>query len=121
MMWRGRSFGVMTVFLLLVIVFCVKGTVVSRESDERRKKNCYYAVLEQEYRDRTRRLLEEQGLRNCGINIKWVADVDGSREYTIFLYHKKLNRMTEREKSALTDMLTEIEFQNETCSFRYKL
>ena len=117
----GKLFGAVTVLLLLVIIFCVKGTVTSRESDERGKRNRYYAVLEQEYRVRTRQLLEEQGLKDCGINIRWVADTDGSREYTIFLHHRKLNRMTEEEKSVLQDMLTEVEFQEEECSFLYKL
>lgn len=121
MRMRGKLFGVVTVLLVLVIVFCVRGTVISKESDERRKKNRHYEVLEQEYLDRTRQLLEEQGLRDCGINIKWVADVDGTREYTILLYHKRLKRMTEEEKSVLTDMMAEMEFQDEACSFLYEL
>lgn len=121
MRMRGKLFEVVTVLLVLVVVLCVKGTVTSKESDARGKKNRYYAVLEQGYRDRTRQLLEEQGLRDCGINIRWVADVDGSREYTILLHHRKLNRMTEEEKSVLTDMLAEMEFQDEACSFLYEL
>ena len=119
MRMREKLFGVVTVLLVLVIVFCIKGTVTSKEGDELGKKNHYYAVLEQEYLDRTRQLLEEQGLRDCGVNIRWVADVDGSREYTILLHHRKLNRMTEEEKSVLTDMMAEMEFQDEACSFCY--
>lgn len=118
---RGKLFGAVTVLLVLVIIFCVKGTVTSGESSERGDRNRNYAILEQEYRDRTRQLLEEQGLRDCGINIRWVADVDGNREYTILLYHRKLDRMTDEEKSVLTDMLAEMEFQDETCSFLYEL
>ena len=121
MRMRGKLFGVVTVLLVFIIVFCVKGTVTSKESDERGKKNRYYAVLEQEYLDRARQLLEEQGLRGCGVNIRWVANVDGSREYTILLHHRKLNRMTEEEKLVLTDMLVEMEFQDEACSFLYEL
>lgn len=118
---RGKLFGVLTVILVLIIVFCVKGTVLSRESVERGKKNHYYAVLEREYLDRTQQLLEEEGLKGCGVNLRWVSDGDGSREYTILLHHRKLNRMSEEEKSVLTDMLTEMEFQDEACSFRYEL
>ena len=121
MRMRGKIFGVVTVLLVFIIVFCVKGTVTSKESDGRGKKNRYYAVLEQEYLDRARQLLEEQGLRGCGVNIRWVANVDGSREYTILLHHRKLNRMTEDEKLVLTDMLAEMEFQDEVCSFLYEL
>lgn len=116
---RGKLFGVLTVILVLVIVFCIKGTVMSRENDARGKINRHYAVLEQEYRDRTRRLLEEQGLGNCGVNIRWVDEGDGSREYTVLLHHRRLDRMTEEEKSVLTDMLVEMEFHDEACSFSY--
>lgn len=121
MCMRGILFGAATVLLVLTLGLCVKGTVTSEESDERGKRNHYYAVLEKEYRDRTRQLLEEQGLRDCGINIRWVADADGSREYTILLCHRRLNRMTEEEKSALACMLAEVEFQDEACSFIYEL
>lgn len=119
MRMKGKTFGVLTVLLVLIIVFCVKGTVTSRESAESGKKNHYYAVLEQAYLDRTQQLLEEQGLRDCGVNLRWVAEADGSREYTILLHHRKLNRMTEQEKSVLADMLAETEFQDEACSFCY--
>ena len=116
---KGKTFGALTVVLVLIIVFCVKGTVASRESAVCGKKNHYYAVLEQEYLDRTKQVLEEQGLRDCGVNLRWVADGDGSREYTMLLHHRKLNRMTEEQKSVLTDMLIEVEFQDEACSFYY--
>lgn len=119
MRMRGKTFGVLTVILVLIIVFCVKGTVMSREDSERGKQNHYYAALEQEYLDRTQQLLEEQGLKNCGVNVQWVTDGDGSREYTILLHHRKLDRMTQEEKSVLQDMLTEMEFRDESTSFRY--
>lgn len=119
MRMRGKTFGVLTVILVLIIVFCVKGTVMSRENAEHGKQNHYYAALEQEYLDRTQQLLEEQGLKNCGVNVKWVTDGDGSREYTILLHHRKLDRMTQEEKLVLQNMLTEMEFRDESTSFRY--
>lgn len=116
---RGKLFGVLTVILVLIIVFCIKGTVMSRENNEREKINRHYAVLEQEYRERTREILEEQGLGNCGVNIRWVDEGDGSREYTVLLHHRRLDCMTEEEKFVLTDMLAEMEFHDEACSFSY--
>ena len=116
---RGKLFGVLTVILVLIIVFCIKGTVMSRENDARGKINRHYAVLEQKYRDRTKQLLEEQGLKNCGVNIRWVNEGDGSREYTVLIHHRKLDRMTEEEKSVLTDMLADMEFHDKVCSFSY--
>lgn len=121
MQMRGKVFGAVTVLFVLIIIFCVKGTVMSRESNESARENHYYAALEQEYLERTRQLLEEEGLRNCGVNLRWVADGDGTREYTVLLHHRKLDRMSEEEKSILIMMLSKMEFRDEACSFQYEL
>lgn len=118
---RGKIFGALTIMLVLIIVFCVKGTVMSREEDGRGWENHYYADLEQKYIDNTRQLLQEEGLKNCGVNLRWVTDENGNREYTILLHHRRLNRMSEEKKTILTDLLSEIEFRDEKCSFYYVL
>ena len=116
---RGKGFGILTVILVLIIVFCVKATVMSRESTTGSKNNRYYAVLEEEYLNRARQLLEEEGLCNCGVDLRWVADVDGTREYTMILHHRYLECMSAQEMAELTDRLTEAEFQDDVCSFSY--
>lgn len=116
-----KGFGIITVLLILVIIFCVKETVMSKESAERAKQNHYFAVLEQDYLERTRMLLDEEGYGNCGINLTRVTYEDGRREYTVLLHHRKLERMSSEEKLDLESMLSQIEFQNETCSFCYEL
>ena len=119
MLMRRKWFCILTVLLVLVTVFCIKGTVTSRESDNCDRQSRYYVALEQEYLDRTRLLLAEEGFRDCGVNIRWVAEGDGSREYTVLLYHRKLNRMPEEEKAALAEMLSDAEFGDEMCCFYY--
>ena len=116
---RGKGFGILTVILVLIIVFCIKATVMSRENTTGSKNNRYYAVLEEEYLNRVRQMLEEEGFCNCGINLRWIADVDGTREYTMILHHRYLERMSAREMAELTDRLTEAEFQDDVCSFSY--
>lgn len=116
---RGKAFGILTVLLVLAIIFCIKGTVMSRESDNCDRQNRYYAALEQEYLDQTRLLLEEEGLRDCGVNIRWVAEEDGNREYTVLLHHRKLDRMSEEERESLANMLSDAEFEDEMCRFYY--
>lgn len=115
----NKVFGALTVLLVLIILFCVKGTVMSRDNGGYDRQNQYYAVLEQEYLEKTRRLLNEEGLSNCGINLRWVADEEGSREYTVILHHHRLERMSGQEQSDLTDRLSGAEFQDDVCSFRY--
>lgn len=118
---KRRGFGILTVLLLLVIIFCVKGTVLSKENSERAKQNHYYAALEEEYLTRTQELLEEEGYRNCGVNMRRVTYEDGSREYTVLLHHRKLDHMSAEEKRALENLLSQREFQDKTCMFRYEL
>lgn len=117
----GKVFGAVTVVLVMIIVFCVKGTVMSREDVRRAERNHTYAALEQEYLERTHRLLEEEGLYNCGVNLRWVDDGEGNREYTILLHHRRLKRMSDEEQTALTFRLSEAEFRNKECRFCYMI
>lgn len=116
---NNKVFGVITVLLVLIIFFCVKGTVMSMGNGGDNRQNKYYAVLEQEYLGKVNRLLEEEGVPNCGINLRWIADEEGSREYTVILHHRRLERMSGQEQTDLTDRLTGAEFQDAACSFRY--
>lgn len=115
----NKLFGALTVLLVLIILFCVKGTVMSRDHGGHERQNNYYTALEKEYLEKTRRLLNEEGLSNCGINLRWVADDESTREYTMILHHHRLEHMSEQERSDLTNRLTEVEFQDAACSFCY--
>ena len=115
----GKAFGFLTVLLVLIIIFCVKGTVMSREKKGCERNNHYYAALEQEFVNSARKTLEGQGLHDCGLDLRWVADENGSREYTILIHHRRLDRMNGEDKAALADLLSAAEFQEETCTFQY--
>lgn len=116
---NNKVFVALTVLLVLVILFCVKGTVMSRDNGGHDRQNKYYAVLEQEYLEEVGRMLKEEGFSNCGINLRWAADEEGRREYTITLHHRRLERMSGQEQADLTGRLTGAEFQDTACSFRY--
>lgn len=117
----GRAFYILTVLFVLVIIFCVKGTVQSRENDERERQNRHYAVLEQEYLERAQDLLEREGYGSCGINMRRVTYGEGRREYTVMLHHRKLKRISDSERLELKDMLSKMEFQDDACRFIYEL
>lgn len=116
-----KKFGILTAVLMLVILFCVKGTVISKEEHERVKQERHYAALEEEYLARAQQLLEEEGYHNCGINLTRVTSGDGSRQYRMLIHHRKLTRLSEEEMEELVDRLYETEFRDGICSFRYEL
>lgn len=118
---RGKAFGILTVLLVLIIVFCVRGTVMSREGGECAQRNRFYAALEEQYLEEARRLLEDEGFKNCGVDLRWVSYEDGRREYTMFLHHRRLERMSEEDKAALAGRLSEADFHGEMCTFTYEL
>ncbi len=110
-----------TVVLILVIVFCVKGTVFSKENNERAQANHYYAVLEDGYLEQTRELLKEEGYINCGVTMTRVTQEDGSREYTVLLHHRKLQKLGTEQKEELVEALSAMEFDCGICRFKYEL
>lgn len=116
-----RGFGILTVVLVLVIFFCIKGTVMSKGNQERAQQNHYYAVLEQDYLEKARVLMLEEGFVDCGINLTRVTYEDGRREYTVRLHHRRFDRLPEEEMSRLKCMLSDAEFQDESCSFYYEM
>lgn len=115
---KGR-FGIITVLLVLVIVFCIRGTVFSKENDKRARENQYYAVMQDEYVKQAKQRMEEQGYSNCGVTVTWVVQSDGSREYTVLLHHRKLEKLSPEEKGEVIRSLSDMEFGRGTCRFRY--
>ena len=93
----------------------------SKENHERVKQNHYYAVLEEEYVKRAEELLDKEGYMDCGINFTRVTYESGRREYTVLIHHRKIENLPEAEKAKLWSLLSQVEFQDEACSFRYEL
>ncbi len=118
---RNRRFYIATLLLILLIGFCVRGTVFSREDHEREQRNRYYAELEEGYLEEARELLKEAGLPDCGVNMRWVSYGDGSREYTVSLHHSRLERMSAEDKARLRQSLSCADFHGEACRFSYEL
>ena len=116
-----KRFRIFTVLLILIIIFCMKGTVMSRENKQRAEENRYFLTLEQEYVQSTREYLREQGFHNCGVMMTRVTYEDGSRESTVRLHHRKLTGMTGGDKRTLMNRLSQAEFGHETCIFKYDL
>lgn len=116
-----KRFRIFTILLVLIILFCVKGTVMSKGNEQRAEENHHYLALEQEYVRNIRYFLNKQGFGNCGVMMTRVTDGEGSREYTVQIHHRRLDRMSTGEKILLKDRLSQEEFEPNVCTFRYDL
>lgn len=109
-----------TLLLIFVIFFCTSQTVMSRSKADAGRRHKYYAAMEKEYQSEMERLLHEKGYANCGINIRWISDGEGSRTYTVMLHHRKLYTLDGSEKEELLKELSGTEFSEEGCTFCYE-
>ena len=110
-------FGIITLFLVLVIAFSLKGVAMSKENNGRAEANRYYAALEKEFLKQAKQTLEEQGYSNCGVTMTRVTNEDGSREYTVLLHHRKFEWLRQADRDSLTDMLAAKGFTDGVCTF----
>lgn len=110
----------MTILLILIMVFCMKETVKSERKKDRNVQNKYYAALEKEYVNALRNELHRQGYTNSGITIRWTAEEDDTRRYTVMIHHNRINDLDESGQTALLRTLSETEFEDEFCRFYYE-
>lgn len=116
-----ERFGVITLFLVFVISFCVRGTVMSQEENARAEENRYYQSLEKEYRDRIGETLSKNGLEGSGVTLTWVREESGNRTYKVSIHNRSFRKMDETGRKNLRRLLSGYEFATENCSFVYEL
>lgn len=117
---KNTSFVILVILSVLVILFCAKETVIGQNKADSRREKQYYAAMEEEYRNNMRQMLADKGYSNSGVNVRWAADEDGARCYTVIIHHRKIDRLDEKEKEALLKVLMTAEFDDEKCSFQYE-
>ena len=100
-----KKFGVITVLLAFIIAFCTTGTVMGMEKGSIKVDEKYYRQIEQEYVSRVRSYLNDSGYDNSGVTLTKVLYEDGSREYTLNIHHKRLEKLTSTERERLKEEL----------------
>ena len=98
---KDATYVLFTVLLVLGLSFFVSETVMSQSEKTVAIDEEYYQVLEQEYVKEIRNYLNQKGYCNSGVNLFCIIQEDGSRDYEIRLYHKKLIKLSEQEKLAI--------------------
>lgn len=117
---RRGMYIFMTIFFCAVCIFCTTQTVLSREADAARiQQERYFDALEQEYVQNMRTLLTKNGYSGSGVTMTAVIEENGTREYTVAIHHKRLDRLSEGEKEGLLFKLQQIPFAEDNCTFNH--
>ena len=114
-------FVIFTFGLSMVIAFFVCGTVVSQADGNVTVDEESFPLLEEEYVEEIKSLLEELGYENSGVNLTMVTDSEGNRSYQVKLHHKRIHRLTEEEKTVLFATIEDMAFQVVGCRFEISL
>lgn len=117
---KNCAFWVMTMLLVIIILFCSTQTVLSQSRGMNKGQRQYYADMEKEYLSDIESLLCEKGYLHSGINIRWVSDVEGLRDYTVMIHHSRINALDIHEKEELLDELKTMEFKDSSVIFSYE-
>jgi hypothetical protein len=110
---------IISVILIFITAFCITGTVNSQSSCTGRIDEEYYREMESTYLKELRGMLTDRGYENCGITMTYVTDED-RRTYTVVIHHRKINKLSVKEKQELMADCAEIQFQDETCGIFHK-
>ena len=111
---------IISIFLILIIAFCISGTVLSQSSHESNIEENYYREMENIYVQEIRDLLRDRGYENSGITMTHVIDENGMRTYTVTIHHGRIDRLSETEREELLAQCSEITFPDDGCGFRYE-
>lgn len=114
-------FVLFTFAVSMVIAFFISSTVVSQADGGVTVDEEYFPLLEENYVEEIKDLLDELGYENSGVNLTMVADEEGNRSYQVKLHHKRIVRLTEEEKNALLETIEDMAFQVVGCEFKISL
>lgn len=113
----NRGFGMITVCLVLTVALCLGGTVMSKERHDYTQENERYARLEDAFRERTKKILEEQGFCDSGVTLTWTREGGGVRSYRVEVHHRRIGSLKGDERERLTESLRWENFCREVESF----
>ena len=85
-----RITNILTLVLIVMIVFSIKGTAYSMEkaSMDNHIMDSYYRTVEREYTDNIKLIANQMGYSNAGVMLTKIVNASGNRVYTLALNHK---------------------------------
>lgn len=113
-------FGVITILLVAVIVFCSVQTVTAQRTDRLQIDMEVYEKAEDEYTKEVRAILNTWYIPNAGIAMTKVIDTDGAREYKVTIHHERIHKFSSQKKAELNEELAKLVFPLPDCKVSYE-
>lgn len=123
---KNTTFAIVTALLVIIIAFCVAGTVKGQESGPNAEPEAYYREVESQFLDDTKLYLTEQGFSNSGVTLNRIVDAEGNREYTFTIHHSRIDKMSDADRRHLANQLSEREVSvldasnSDNCTIHYE-
>ncbi len=117
---KRYRFYMLTVMIVFVLFSFVTMQVKGQGEIDFAADRELYEQLEDDYTERLQDMLTDKGYRNAGITMTKIYQMDGSREYTVKIHHKRINQLSDGEKILLLNELAAVSFGGENCSVLHK-
>lgn len=104
-----------TILFIMISVLCVCTTVQSQEKGKQCIDDEMFDRISKEYEDKLREVLEEAYCTNSGINISYVTNDDGNRNYNVKVHHKLITLMNDQARQELLKQLYQVDFAVSDC------
>ena len=115
-----KKFILITIFLTMISAFFITSTVKGQSTENNKEQAAYYDQVESDYLVLLKEELKMAGYENCGITMTKILNEDGSREYTVLIHHKSINKLSKLEKQELLSSLLPAEFSSDEIIFLHK-
>ena len=100
---------------LFLLLSPIAGSRVLGKGKSTEPDAAYIHSVEQEYVLAIRESLTEMGYTNAGVTLTKISE-DGFTHYTVTIHHRRIDRMDETGRQALTDVLLLEQMDLEHCS-----
>ncbi len=114
----------MIILSIFAVLFLSLLFSIHAKGEEARENQLYEAACrmqEQTYLSEVKEYLNDKGYTNIGVTMNRVVDGDGTRFYTLSLYHKRLHRLSEEDRLLLENELTEMGSILPDCTLRFDI
>ena len=114
--FTGIWLGAAAVFMAAA-VFGFGRSAAASQQGRLAESRLRYEKQEEAYVERARRVLDEAGLNKAGVMLEYRQGADQTRSYTLYVHHRRWEKLGEEERGRLERELEGCAFEGEDCDF----